>query len=107
MFQSSRTDNAIALSAMPPASIIAYQKLMGPYITDEVFLYLIHLFEMLSGVRDPVPLETAVSEARHHLAPLTVMPRVLRDVYSVCYSCFSKTVLVFLHQTMSASQTYA
>jgi hypothetical protein len=73
-----------ALSNMDDSALMPYKKLMGPYITDEVFLYLINLFETLTGTHDPVSFEIAVSETHQHLGLLTPTTSVLRETYFVC-----------------------
>ncbi|XP_053993657.1 uncharacterized protein LOC128884353 isoform X2 [Hylaeus volcanicus] len=70
-----------ALSNMDDSLLMSYKKLMGPYITDEVFLYLINLFETLTDTHEPISLEIAVSETHQHLGLLTPTTSVLRETY--------------------------
>lgn len=73
------------LTSMSISAITNYRRMMGPYITDEAFAYLINLFELMSGNKECIQIETAVAEARARLGVLTPTARILREVIDVSF----------------------
>lgn len=72
-----------ALSAMSFSAVMNYKKMMGPYVTDEVFSYLINIFELITANRECISNELAFTEARERLGILTPTARILREIIEV------------------------